>query len=142
MSIASLLKNFPADFVDDKGVKFWTAPKMCPSVKVFSTNDPDSVSFVFHTVNVYCYIFGREYVKSVDLIKHLAEENFTNHFVDKFGRKFNEKGEEIKEDDDADEQLLEANRKELESLQNLSGLLQLVQFEKDDDRNHHIDFIH
>lgn len=31
-NIASLLKNFPADYVDDKGVKFWTAPKMTPSV--------------------------------------------------------------------------------------------------------------
>lgn len=32
VNIRNLLNNFPADYADDKGVKFWTAPKMCPSI--------------------------------------------------------------------------------------------------------------
>jgi len=62
--------------------------------------------------------------------------------VDKFGRKFDEKGVEIAEDDNLDEKLLESNKKELDKLNNISGSLNLVSFEKDDDKNHHIDFIH
>lgn len=38
VSIASLLKNFPSDFTDDRGVRFWTAPKMCPSVIDYDTS--------------------------------------------------------------------------------------------------------
>lgn len=59
-SIRALLKNFPADFVDDKGVKFWTAPKMCPTVYEYDSNQQSHLDFIFHTTNIYCWIFGME----------------------------------------------------------------------------------
>jgi len=62
-NIAALLKNFPADYVDDKGVKFWTAPKMTPSVLEYTQTDNDCVEFIFHSVNLFCYIFGLPEIK-------------------------------------------------------------------------------
>lgn len=52
VSIQNLLRNFPADYKDDKGVKFWTAPKMCPDIIHYSNNNEDHVNFLLHSFNV------------------------------------------------------------------------------------------
>jgi len=75
------------------------------------------------------------------VIKSLSVTEYNDKYEDLFSKKFNAKGEEIKEDDDADDKLYSDFKDQLDKL-TLPQELNVVSFEKDDDTNHHIAWIH
>lgn len=81
-------------------------------------------------------------MNDLETIKQLSTQGYSGEYKDLFSKKFNEKGEEIKEDDDADDNLMKDFKSKLDLIENQTTQLNVVSFEKDDDTNHHIDWIH
>jgi len=71
----------------------------------------------------------------------LSELNYTDKYTDMFSKKYDAKGQEIIQEDDFDDKLYDEYRKSLDQLQ-IQKELTIVSFEKDDDTNHHIAWIH
>ena len=55
--IENLVNQHPADEVDDKGVRFWTAPKVCPKPLQFDLNDTVCFAFVRGMFKALCFAF-------------------------------------------------------------------------------------
>ena len=173
-SIAQLLHNFPADYVDAHGIKFWSGPKRPPTPAVFdAANDPLHFDFVVHAAALFAQNFGvpvppggdtRAAVLPILAGIHLAP------FEPKSGVKIkaNDADATVEGADD-DRDAVAAATAELTSVAGkledgaskaLSAVaarlesdaaaaaaghrplsFSAVEFEKDDDSNHHIDFI-
>lgn len=146
--IRTLLHNFPEDYVDSSGVKFWTGSKRVPSPITYSVDDELSFSYVatFATLLAQCLKIE---TKDFDYIKSFSSKLSTPEFVPvKIKIKVNE-------NDNEDDGGFLSSEQEEQKLSNLMSELTLQdaykinsedfvpqEFEKDDDSNYHIDFIH
>ncbi len=58
LCVSQLLHNFPVDFVDSNGVKFWSGPKRPPTALAFNPEDPTHLSFVVSAAHILANAFG------------------------------------------------------------------------------------
>ena len=158
-AINDLTHNFPRDarvVEKDSGVDlgaFWHGHKRFPQTATFDPSDPLHVDYVYHGANILATVFALP-EQDRDTIVHLAQQlpitpyTFTGATVDLSGDgKEEEKKEEqptpakasLTEDDAAEVGRLTSHLQQL----NVSGIHRLhpADFEKDNERNHHIDFI-
>ena len=139
---------FPVDAKDKDGQPFWSGPKRAPSAQSFDPSDPLHVHFVVAAANLIAYTIGVPQSRHTEGIASKAAATQVPAYVPKVF-KVTLPGEEAKEQPPAevsleDEELLEkllANLK-VEDLGVSSKDLHPIDFEKDDDTNFHIDFIH
>lgn len=146
-AIQQLLYNFPKDSKTSSGQPFWSGPKRAPTPLKFDPEDPTHMGFVIAAANLHAFNYG---VKSPSTSKGYYRKILDDMIIPEFSPDANVK---IKANDaDPDPEEGPAARAEGEDLQkvvdslpkpkDLSGFrLTPVEFEKDDDTNHHIDFI-
>ncbi|KAH7198213.1 uncharacterized protein B0J16DRAFT_330032 [Fusarium flagelliforme] len=144
--IQQLLYNFPKDSTTSTGTPFWSGPKRAPDALKFDPNNPSHFGFIVAAANLHAFNYN---IKSPGTDKSIYLRELENVIVPDFTPDSNVKiqaddKEPVEpeasnfDDDDESKKLADA----LPSPSSLSGFqLVPVDFEKDDDSNHHIDFI-
>ncbi|KAL9601085.1 MAG: hypothetical protein Q9219_002795 [cf. Caloplaca sp. 3 TL-2023] len=149
-AIQQLLYNFPKDSTTASGAPFWSGPKRAPDALKFDANDPTHLDFVKASANLHAFNYGitggrevsdAQYAK---VMESMIIPDFSPNPAVKIQADDNEpdpnaqKGQSSFDDNDELERLVSS----LPAPQSLAGFrLEPVEFEKDDDTNHHIDFI-
>ncbi|GAV27416.1 hypothetical protein PMKS-000883 [Pichia membranifaciens] len=145
--IKQLLYNFPKDAVTSKGEPFWTSPKRAPEPLVFDIDDPNHFDFVAGGANLLAYVYGlkgdngepdKKYYTSVLSKIEIPEWNPKSDVKIQVNDNDPDPNAGLVTDNSAIEKLSSS----LPSPSSLAGYrLSTVEFEKDDDTNHHIEFI-
>lgn len=148
--IQQLLYNFPKDCTTSSGAPFWSGPKRAPDPLTFDSSNPTHMGFVVTAAHLHAFNYGikggtsvtdkhclkvmddmiiPEFVPSSS-VKIQADDNEPDPNAQPAGSNFDDNG------------TLEQIVSQLPPPQSLKGSkLEPVEFEKDDDSNHHIDFI-
>mmetsp|Transcript_7554 Transcript_7554/g.8283 ORF Transcript_7554/g.8283 Transcript_7554/m.8283 type:complete len:332 (+) Transcript_7554:404-1399(+) len=141
----NLLHVFPLDMRVKDGSKFWTLPKRPPTPLVFDINNKHHLDFVTSTASIYAHIFNVETSTDLNLIKQacesvvLPEWKPKNKKIETDETKGKEEAVAEPVDDDAYKTTLNSLKEYIMGLAPFTP--QVEDFEKDDDSNHHIDFI-
>jgi len=149
--INKLVECFPKDArVTDKDTgedcgPFWSGARRFPSVLVFDANDETMSNYIYHASMLVAFSFGLENVeksKIIDIAKDLKPPEYVESKQNVDNIKSNDDGNYDPAEDDAglDEKIKELIEA-LSKLKTPEKPLQVSEFEKDDDTNHHIDFI-
>ncbi|KAG6300421.1 hypothetical protein E4U09_006893 [Claviceps aff. purpurea] len=143
--IQQLLYNFPKDSTTSSGTPFWSGPKRAPDALDFDINNPTHLGFVIAAANLHAFNYN---IKPPGNDKSIYARELENIMVPDFTPDANVK---IQADDKEPDPNMETNEDDDEfgkiiasipAPDTLSGFqLQPLDFEKDDDSNHHIDFI-
>jgi ubiquitin-activating enzyme E1 len=147
--IRQLLHTFPVDSVDKNGVPFWSGTKRAPSPVDFVPTDPMHVDFIVSATCLRASNYGLRVLSDEDAahIMSIANGVMVPEFQPKQGIKIATTDAEAQaqsnaDPGDADDKRIETMIKELAVSSTLVGFqLEPLEFEKDDDANHHIDFI-
>ncbi|SGZ58308.1 CIC11C00000005903 [Sungouiella intermedia] len=146
--IKQLLYNFPEDAVTSNGGAFWSGPKRAPKPLEFDIENPDHLNFVIGGANLLAYIYGlKEPNATIEDYKKVLDNVEIKPFAPKSGVKIAatdaEAEEEAKNLSGAfDEDEIKKIAATLPEPSTLAGYrLNAIEFEKDDDTNHHIEFI-
>jgi ubiquitin-activating enzyme E1 len=145
-AIMQLLYNFPRDSTNASGVPFWSGPKRAPDPLDFNELDPLHMQYVVAAANLHAFNYG---IKTngassdhyLQVMKQIIIPSFNpdpNVKIQADDKEPDPNAGGLRDDNDEIAQIV----KELPSPKTLSGFkLTPVEFEKDDDSNHHIDFI-
>ena len=147
--IRQLLFNFPKDSVTSSGVAFWSGPKRAPEPLQFDAGDPTHLGYVVAAANLHAFNYG---IKGANVDQGHVLKVLDNVIIPQFNPDPNVKIQVDDKDPDSNAQPgggriddgneMENIKKQLPPPKSLSGFrLAPVEFEKDDDSNHHIDFI-
>lgn len=143
-NIKQLLFNFPPDSKTSSGLEFWSPPKRQPKPVEFDVKNELHFNFVLFAAKLRAQNFNIN-IQSENLehTKELLNSIKTKKFVPKQGVKI-----QINENEPIKKERLtnkEEIKKIVDQLPDPSSLESLtfepLEFEKDDDSNHHIDFI-
>ena len=130
-NIRDLLNDFPPDFKKKDGTFFWNGDKRMPKEINFDVNDENQVNFIYY----YAYLLAKN-LKIDSKDKKYSKKYISENLIEtkKILTTY-----EVKEQI---QNIMEENQKEFGSL-NLDEFKNFVydEFEKDDDTNHHIDFL-
>ncbi|XP_049848086.1 ubiquitin-like modifier-activating enzyme 1 [Schistocerca gregaria] len=129
-----LLRNFPPDHCDANGVYFWSGAKRPPRPLEYDADNEAHLDFVVAAAFLKAYVFGV-----------LESELKPGTGLDRrrpppFAPKLAAPGEPERAPED-EEEVAERIRSLLPPPSSVSWRARVVEFEKDDDRNFHIDFI-
>ncbi|KIY01325.1 uncharacterized protein Z520_02877 [Fonsecaea multimorphosa CBS 102226] len=147
-AIAQLLYNFPKDSKTSSGADFWSGPKRAPTPLNFDPSDETHMGFVVHGAALHAYNYGipvpqlkyEDYVKVLDSMIVPEFKPDANVKIQADDKEPDPNGPAPTFADDAEE--LDKIVAELPTPKSMPGFrLNVVEFEKDDDTNHHIDFI-
>ena len=145
-NIAQLLFNFPPDAMDKSGAPFWSGAKRTPpKVLNFNENDDLSMDFVVAGANLRAQIYGilppNKQIRDVDGIKKILSTFEVPQFKPKEGVKIQaNENETVEQRDEEDE--VDVLKKKLPAPASLKLQMSPISFEKDDDSNFHMQFIH
>ena len=154
LQIKQLLHNFPLDYTDSNGVKFWSGPKRPPTAAEFDPADAVHFAYVTHAAALYAYNFGVPMPAgwdSHDVIDPILAGISVPPFVPKGVKIKTSETDTTVEGGDDDADAVASLTSQLQATAaaggsssgtSLAGVnLTPADFEKDDDSNHHIDFI-
>lgn len=147
--IQQLLYNFPKDSETSSGTPFWSGPKRAPDALKFDPSDPTHFGFVVAAANLHAFNYN---IKSPGLDKDIYLRELDNIIVPDFSPA---EGVKIQANDSDPDPNAEAQGSSFDDTDELKKIIDLlpqpadlagfqltpVDFEKDDDTNHHIDFI-
>ncbi|KAI1817512.1 putative ubiquitin-protein ligase [Poronia punctata] len=147
-AIQQLLYNFPKDSVSSSGTPFWSGPKRAPDAIKFDPKNPTHFGFIVAASNLHAFNYN---INSKGVNKDTYLKVLDNMIVPDFTP---DPGVKIQANDNDPDPNANQNttfdegdelQKIIDSLpapSKLAGFkLTPVEFEKDDDTNHHIDFI-
>ncbi|KAH6659041.1 hypothetical protein BKA67DRAFT_4471 [Truncatella angustata] len=146
-AIQQLLYNFPKDSTSSSGQPFWSGPKRAPDPLKFDPKNPTHFGFIVAAANLHAFNYNIN-TKGVDKATYLKV--LDNMIVPDFSPDSKVKIQEKDTDPDPsandssfdDGAELENIAKSIPPPSQMAGFkLTPVEFEKDDDTNHHIDFI-
>ncbi|OJI79513.1 hypothetical protein ASPTUDRAFT_78884 [Aspergillus tubingensis CBS 134.48] len=148
-AIQQLLYNFPRDSKTSSGQLFWSGPKRAPTPLKFDSANPTHLSFIVAGANLHAFNYG---IKNPGADKAYYRKVVDNMIVPEFTPKSGVKIQANENDPDPDAQATGSSFDDGQEIQrlvdslpspkDLAGFrLSPVEFEKDDDTNHHIDFI-
>ena len=149
-AIQQLLYNFPKDSTTSTGALFWSGPKRAPDPLKFDTKNSTHMNFVIAAAYLHAFNYGLNVPKNVSP-NHVASV-MNDMIIPEFSPSSSVK---IQADDNEpdpnarsggsifdDAGTIKSLIAEIPPAKSLTGLkLEPVEFEKDDDTNHHIDFI-
>lgn len=145
--IRQLLHTFPRDNVDKNGVPFWSGTKRAPNPVDFDVNTPLHTDFIIAGACLRADNYNLK-VSSDDIARmgSIAASVMVPDFTPKSGVRIATTDAEAKAENetpaDADDARIDQVIQDLTSAKSLAGFkMQALEFEKDDDSNHHIDFI-
>jgi ubiquitin-activating enzyme E1 len=144
--ISELLKHFPSDSTTSDGLPFWSGTKRCPIPVEFNVTNPLHMSFV----NDFTFLYNKMYnltdttQVTSELVSHILKSvsPFPSYDVkEKFAANEEEekKNNEAKKSATETSDMIRALNPDILKL-NVSYMI-ADEFEKDDDTNHHVDFI-
>ncbi|OXB40053.1 hypothetical protein LQV05_000119 [Cryptococcus neoformans] len=141
--IKQLLFNLPKDQVNANGTPFWSGPKRAPAALAFNIDDPLDMEYLIAAANLHAFNYGLKGERDPALFRKVVESMNIPEFTPKSGVKVQiNENEPVDNNGNDDEDDIEAIVSSLPPPASLAGFrLQPVDFEKDDDSNHHIDFI-
>ncbi|TGZ62433.1 hypothetical protein CRM22_007448 [Opisthorchis felineus] len=144
-TISQLLFNFPPDHVTASGAPFWSGTKRCPHPLEFSVHDHTHLDFVVAAANLRAYVFGIPQCRNLTKIVPMILSVPVPPFKPRTGVRIDVTEAEAQSRltvPAADAARLDDLRGALASVKNLSDIkISVVEFEKDDDTNFHMDFI-
>ena len=149
-AIQQLLFNFPKDSTTASGAPFWSGPKRAPDPLTFDTSNPTHMTFVIAAAYLHAFNYGLDTSQEISG-KHVKDV-MSNMIIPEFKPSSSVKIQANDTDPDPnaepigsnfdDSGTLEKLISEIPPAKSLAGFkLEPVEFEKDDDSNHHIDFI-
>lgn len=153
-TINQLLYNFPAGHMTEEGTSFWSGTKRLPSPADLTTPNDNVKGFIISATRIYLNIIGfkdRDNIEDddiLDILKGVTVIEFSPDtnlkiVVDEDAKEDTSAGDVEPTSDDATK-LTEifAELKRAIDLVSSSAKVEPEVFEKDDDTNHHIDFVH
>ncbi|KAI0723211.1 ubiquitin activating enzyme [Earliella scabrosa] len=142
-NIRQLLYSLPKDAVTSTGQPFWSGPKRAPDPLTFNSNDPTHLQYIIAAANLRAFNYGLRGETDPAIFKKIADEVIVPEFTPKNGVKVQiNDNDPAPQGDSGDASDLGDYLKQLPPPSSLVGYrLNPVEFEKDDDTNHHIDFI-
>lgn len=151
--IKQLLHNFPEGKLTANGAPFWSGKKRMPAVAVFDAADPLHCQYVAHGAALYANCFGvvppTNWASPESIAKNAATAPVPTWAPRQEVIKTDEDGDEVKEGAADDEVATQQAAIRLAAhaeaspalLAEMAERLAPEEFEKDDDSNHHIDFV-
>ncbi|SCU82375.1 LAME_0C00804g1_1 [Lachancea meyersii CBS 8951] len=145
--IQQLLYNFPKDAKTSNGAPFWSGPKRAPEPLNFSLENPDHLHFVVAGANLRAFNYGLtgdEGEPDLAYYKSVISKTEVPSFSPRSDVKIqaNDEDPDPNANNSVGGDALEALAGALPEPSSLAGFkLVPVEFEKDDDTNHHIEFI-
>ncbi|TAQ87534.1 hypothetical protein B7494_g4141 [Chlorociboria aeruginascens] len=146
-NIQQLLYNFPKDSLSSSGAPFWSGPKRAPEPLKFDPENEFHWNFIVAGANLHAFNYGIN-TKGLDSVA--IQKVLDNMIIPDFSPSSSVKiqADDSEPDPNAntssfdDSSELDEITNKLPAPKQLAGFkLQPVEFEKDDDTNHHIDFI-
>ncbi|CAD6195430.1 unnamed protein product [Caenorhabditis auriculariae] len=148
-AIAQMLHSFPPHQLTDSGAKFWSGAKRCPHVLQFDASKPEHFNFVYAASILRAQLYGIQPILDKAHVASIASSVVPTAFKPLVGVKIATTDAEAKQQDSSaltdgsdDDAVVEALKLKLARL-NVKSVAKLegVDFEKDDDTNHHIEFV-
>ncbi|KAF7348318.1 Ubiquitin activating enzyme [Mycena sanguinolenta] len=136
--IKQLLFNFP------QGRPFWSGPKRAPDPLVFNSNDPLHMQYIIAAANLHAFNYGLRGETDPGFFREVLDSVVVPQFTPKDGVKIQVNDNEPVPVADSEGEFpgLADLSSQLPAPSSLAGYrLTPADFEKDDDSNHHIDFI-
>ncbi|OJT04112.1 Ubiquitin-activating enzyme E1 1 [Trametes pubescens] len=141
-AIRQLLYSLPKDAVTSTGQPFWSGPKRAPEPLTFDSNNPIHLQYIIAAANLHAFNYGLRGETDPAVFKKIADEVIVPEFTPKSGVKVQINDNDPTPQNDGGDSDLNEYLKQLPAPSSLVGYrLNPVEFEKDDDTNHHIDFI-
>lgn len=141
-NIQQLLYNFPKDAVTSSGAPFWSGPKRAPEPLVFDAENPVHMDFIVAAAQLHAVNYGLKGDASPAHVKSVLASVVVPEFAPRKGVKIQVTENENMSAGEADQSELDRIIKALPAPSSLAGYrLNPIEFEKDDDTNHHIDFV-
>jgi ubiquitin-activating enzyme E1 len=142
--IKDLIKQFPENEVNDIGNKFWSGTKKFPQYTGWEYSNEDDRNFILACSILRSKLFGIE-INPNDIDNLIAKLDNSSIEYNESGKKIGSNEEEQKKLDQ--ERMNSINRIQInERIENLgkkiNSKLFINEFEKDDDTNFHINFVH
>ncbi|CAH8513932.1 unnamed protein product [Heterobilharzia americana] len=144
-TIAQLLFNFPRDHVTSTGADFWSGTKRCPHPLEFDVQNATHLEFILAASNLRAECYSIPQCRNVAKISEIVQNVTVPPFVPRSGVRI-----EVTEAEAqaraaapmADASRLENLQKALRNFSDTQKLhVNVIEFEKDDDANFHMDFI-
>ncbi|KAG6838007.1 hypothetical protein H0H93_008401 [Arthromyces matolae] len=143
--IRQLLFSLPKDAVTSSGQPFWSGPKRAPDPLTFNSNDPTHLEYIISAANLHAFNYGLRGETDQAIFRKVADAVIVPEFTPRSGVKIQiNDNEPVPQGEDGTTEASEGDdfTAKLPSPSSLAGYrLTPVEFEKDDDTNHHIDFI-
>ncbi|KAK4687153.1 ubiquitin-activating enzyme E1, partial [Tremellales sp. Uapishka_1] len=139
--IKQLLYNLPKDQINSNGTPFWSGPKRAPDALTFDINSTTDMEYIVAGANLHAYNYGLKGERDLALFKRVLESMTIPEFTPRSGVKIQvNENEPVANNEPEDD--VESIVASLPAPASLAGFRLIpVDFEKDDDTNHHIDFI-
>lgn len=140
--IKQLLYSFPKDAVTSTGVPFWSGPKRAPTPIIFDPNNENHMEFIIAAANLRAFNFGLKGNRDVEAFKKVLAGIKVPEFTPISNLKIQVEDDKPVENEMDNPDAIKILRDSLPLPSSLVGYkLNVVDFEKDDDTNYHIDFI-
>ncbi|KAI0053041.1 ubiquitin activating enzyme [Auriscalpium vulgare] len=141
-TIRQLLYSLPKDAVSSTGQPFWSGPKRAPDPLTFDSSDSTHIQYIIAAANLHAFNYGLRGETDPAIFKKTADSVLVPEFTPKSGVKVQVNENEPVDSSSADSADPNELVNSLPAPSSLAGFrLNPVEFEKDDDSNHHIDFI-
>lgn len=148
-SVKQLLFNFPPNSTTSSGTPFWSAPKRCPVPLTFDINCPDHFTFVYSAANIRAYNYNIEMTnQDPAYFSAVIQRMAIPPFIPKSGVTIHTSEAEVENQRGSGLNGVTENmvRDRLSQLPPPASFLNVklspIEFEKDDDSNFHVDFVH
>uniref|UniRef100_A0A915D130 Uncharacterized protein n=1 Tax=Ditylenchus dipsaci TaxID=166011 RepID=A0A915D130_9BILA len=130
-----LLHTFPSDHVTSQGVKFWSGTKRCPHTLLFDAEEENHFEFVYAASVLHAQQYNLQPILDVTRVKHLAAAYNAPKLCPGVGQ-------DCGAGDDDSETIVGNLNVSLAKLKlTETKPLTPIDFEKDDDSNHHVEFV-
>mmetsp|Transcript_28340 Transcript_28340/g.71145 ORF Transcript_28340/g.71145 Transcript_28340/m.71145 type:complete len:1022 (+) Transcript_28340:194-3259(+) len=142
-----LLNAFPADHTLPDGKPFWSSPKRRPTPLEFNVADDDCLNFVIAFANLWAFVWGLPKNEDRAEIAKMAEAVTPPEFVSKKKKIETDESKSAtaaaqEQEKSLSDEFIAKVVTELKPVLGKAAPVNVVDFEKDDDTNFHIDYIH
>lgn len=145
-----LLYNFPLDHVDNNGVSFWSGSKRPPTPIVFDISNELHLNFIVSATFLRAFTLGicdSEFKplaisEKVELIKSFVKDIEVPDFVPQTGLKIKtEPNSTVAMEIEDESEIVDRIKSKLPDRSMINWRMNSLSFEKDNEKNFHIDFI-